>query len=255
MTLSELDAYFRSFLKMEDFERDVSLNGIQIENSDPEGKPVKKIAFAVDACEQTALQAAKLGADVLFVHHGLFWGHCQRITGAHYKRVCAFVKNDVALYACHLPLDANNPYGNNYGLAKRMGLKNLKPFGSYHGMVIGVKGELDEAVSAAELARRALLEGQEPFRVLPFGAEKIRTVGVISGGAADDVEQAVEEGLDAYVTGELDHALYHYIEEAGINFIAGGHYQTETIGVNLIKEKVENELGLETVFIDIPTGL
>lgn len=255
MTLSELDAYFRSFLKMEDFERDVSLNGIQIENSAPEGKPVKKIAFAVDACEQTALQAAKLGADVLFVHHGLFWGHCQRITGAHYKRVSAFVKNDVALYACHLPLDANNPYGNNYGLAKRMGLKKLKPFGSYHGMVIGVKGELDEAVSAAELARRALLEGQEPFWVLPFGAEKIRTVGVISGGAADDVEQAVEEGLDAYFTGELDHALYHYIEEAGINFIAGGHYQTETIGVNLIKEKVENELGLETVFIDIPTGL
>lgn len=116
MTLNELDKWFRSFLKIEDFANDVSKNGIQIENSAPDAKQIKKIAFAVDACEETVQKAAAANADVLFVHHGLFWGGCETITGSFYKRVAPFLKNDIALYGCHIPLDANNPYGNNYGL-------------------------------------------------------------------------------------------------------------------------------------------
>ncbi|MBQ5999185.1 MAG: Nif3-like dinuclear metal center hexameric protein [Treponema sp.] len=255
MTLNELDAYFRSFLKIENFSNDLAINGIQIENSDPSGKIIKKIAFAVDACEETVEKAALAGADMLFVHHGLFWGHCQAITGSHYKRIAGFIKNDIALFACHIPLDANEPYGNNYGLAERLGLKNREPFGTWRGMVLGIKGELEKEVSVEELARMFLGNEQKPLVVLPFGKKMVRTVGVISGGAAEDVELAVAEGLDAYITGEAGHEIYHFVKESGINFIAGGHYQTETIGVNLIKKKVENELGLETVFIDVPTGL
>lgn len=255
MTLNELDKYFRSFLKIENFSNDLAINGIQIENSDPRGKEIKKIAFAVDACEETVEKAACAGADVLFVHHGLFWGHCQAVIGSHYKRVAGFIKNDIALYACHIPLDANEPYGNNYGLADRLGLKNREPFGTWRGMVLGIKGELEKEVSLEDLVRMMLEDGQKPLAVLPFGKKMIRTVGVISGGAAEDVEDAVSEGLDAYITGEAGHEIYHFVKESGINFIAGGHYQTETIGVNLIKKKVENELGLETVFIDVPTGL
>lgn len=255
MTLNELDTYFRSFLKPEDYTSDVSRNGIQIENSSPDKKQITKIAFAVDACAETAEKAAQQGAGLLFVHHGLFWGDCETITGVHYKRVAPFLKNDLALYACHIPLDANNPCGNNYGLASRIGLQKTEPFGEWRGMTIGVKGELPEPLSVDQLTEKVLAPGEKPLAVLKFGKDKVRTVGIISGGAADDVYMAVEQNLDAYITGEIGHSLYHYVKEAGINFIAGGHYQTETVGVNLVREKVEKELGLETVFIDVPTDL
>lgn len=255
MTLNELDKYFRSFLKIEDYMADVSKNGIQIQNSAPDSREIKKIAFAVDAVAETANKAAELGADLLFVHHGLFWGGCEPIIDSHYQRVAPFIKNDMALYACHIPLDANNPYGNNYGLASRLNLQNTEPFGQWRGMTIGVKGILPEPLTVEELAEKVLKSGEKPIAVLPFGKKQISSVGVISGGAADDVYQAVEEELDAYITGEIEHQLYHYIKESKINFIAGGHYQTETVGVNLVKEKIEKELGLETVFIDIPTNL
>ncbi len=255
MTLYELDNYFRGFLKIEDYARDPSRNGIQIQNSAPDKKQIKKVAFAVDACEATALAAAKNGADVLFVHHGLFWGDCDVITGVVYARYSAFLKNDLALYACHLPLDANNPYGNNYGLAARVGLKNLKPFGEWRSNMIGVQGELDAPLSIEQLAEKVLKPGEKPLAILPFGKKEIKTVGIISGGAAEDVCQAVSCSLDAYVTGEVDHEIYHYVLESKINMIGAGHYQTETIGVNLVREKLEKETGIETIFIDIPTGL
>ena len=114
MTLKELDSYLNSFLKKENYSNDISRNGIQIENSAPDSKQIKKVAFAVDACEATVLEAARIGADVLFVHHGLFWGGCETITGAFYKRVSPFIKNDIALIGYHIPLDANKPYGNNW---------------------------------------------------------------------------------------------------------------------------------------------
>ncbi|MCR5218454.1 Nif3-like dinuclear metal center hexameric protein [Treponema sp.] len=255
MTLNELDNYFRSFLHPENFTSDPSRNGIQIQNQKPDETPVTKIAFAVDACEATALKAHEEGAQLLFVHHGLFWGGCEVLNGNFYKRVNAFMKNDLALYACHIPLDANNPYGNNYGLAARIGLKNPEPFGFWRGMPIGCKGQLEKPLTVEELAEKALNPGEKPLHILSFGKKLIKSVGVISGGAGEDVEQAVAEKLDAYITGEVGHEQFYYVKECGINLIAGGHYQTETVGVNLIKEKVEKELGLETVFIDIPTGL
>lgn len=255
MTLNELDSYFKTLLKIEDFTNDVSVNGIQIQNSSPETKQIKKVCFAVDACEQTALKAAELGADVLFVHHGLFWPHGEVLTGAAYKRVSAFVKNDLALYACHIPLDANNPYGNNYGLAARIGLEDVTPFASWRGMILGVKGKLKNPVSIEQLASLALKDGEKPLKILPFGKERISTVGIVSGGAAEDVEQAIELGLDAFITGEIEHQLYHYIKESGINFLALGHYNTETVGVSLLAEKLVKDTGIETRFIDFPTGL
>lgn len=255
MTLLELDKYFKDFLHPELYEKDPSRNGIQIENSDPRGKQIKKIAFAVDACEETVLEAAELGADVLFVHHGLFWGDCETITGNFYKRVSGFIKNDIALYAMHIPLDANVPCGNNYGLAKRLGLENIEDFGSWRNMVLGMKGVLPEELTCEQLAEKVLLPGEKPLAILPFGKEKIKTVGIISGGATEDVYQAVEAGLDAYITGEISHQFYHYVKECKINMVSGGHYQTETVGVNLVRQKVQDELGLEAVFIDVPTLL
>ena len=255
MTLIEFDNYINAFLRKEDFASDISLNGIQIQNSDPNGKQIKKVAFAVDACEATAKAAAEQGADVLFVHHGLLWGHCQTITGSFYKRVSTFIKNDLALCAYHIPLDANNPYGNNFGLAAKLGLVNCGQFGSWRGMILGVKGELPAECSVEELAAKLMRPGKEPRAVLSFGKAKIKTVGIISGGASEDVEDAVAHGLDCYITGEFAHEDFHFAQEMGINVIAGGHYETETMGVSLVMQKVQSELGLECVFIDEPTGL
>ena len=255
MTLVEINNWFNTFLKKEDFPSDISLNGIQIQNSEPESKQIKKIAFAVDACEETAKKAAEAGADLLFVHHGLFWGGCQTITGSFYKRISTFIKNDLALCAYHIPLDANNPYGNNWGLAARLGLRNCESFGTWRGMVLGVKGELSEELTINELAERVLRKGVTPRSVLSLGKEKIKTVGIISGGASDDVADAIEQGLDCYITGEFAHEDYHLAREMGINVIGGGHYETETVGVSLVMEKVEKELGIECIFVDVPTNL
>ena len=255
MTLNELDAWFNAFLKKEDFPGDPSLNGIQIQNAAPAGKNIGTVAFAVDACEATALAATKAGADVLVVHHGLFWGGCKTLTGSFYKRAAAFINNDLALIGYHLPLDANNPYGNNFGLAAALGLGDCEPFGFWRGMCIGVRGQFKETVSPAALSTfLSKITKTEP-RLFPFGKKDIKTVGIISGGAGEDVEQAIELGLDCYITGEFAHEQYHFAEECNINVISGGHYGTETMGVSLLKEKVEKELGLRTLFIDLPTDL
>ena len=255
MILNELDTFFNAFLKKEDFAGDPSLNGIQIQNSAPDSIEIKKVAFAVDACEATARAAAEAGAQVLVVHHGLFWGHCQTLTGNFYTRAASFIKNDLALIAYHIPLDANNPYGNNFGLAAALGLQKVQPFGYWRGMPIGACGSLLAPVTAEALASSLSKITKTSPRALAFGKAQITTVGIISGGASDDVDQAIELGLDCYITGEFAHEQYHLAEECGINVISGGHYGTETMGVSLLKEKVEKELGLSTIFIDLPTNL
>ena len=255
MNLLEFDEYLNSFLKKEDFEADISLNGIQIQNKNPESKQIKKVAFAVDACETTAKIAAQNGADVLVVHHGLFWGHCQTITGSFYKRISTFINNDLALIGYHIPLDANNPYGNNYGAAIKLGLENLEPFGKWRGMVLGVKGELKNPLTIEQLAQKIMRPGKSPNKIIKLGKNQIKTVGIISGGASDDIVYAVQEGLDCYITGEFAHEDYHFAEEMSINVIAAGHYESEIVGVSLLMKKIQTETSLECFFIDEPTGL
>lgn len=255
MTLCQLEKYFDAFLKPEDFGGDPSMNGVQIQNEAPSSKEIKKIAFAVDACEETALKAAELGCDALFVHHGLFWGHSEKITGSVYKRISTFLKNDLALFAYHIPLDSNNPFGNNYGMAERLGLTEVEPFGFWRGMSIGVKGKLPSPMTVNEIAEKVLRPGKAANTILPFGKEKNCTVGIISGGGSDDVSGAVEEGLDCFITGEFAHEQFHYAKENAINVIGGGHYETETVGVSLVMKKVSDELGIETLFIESETGL
>lgn len=251
-TLASLDKYFRSFLNMDAYKGDPSLNGIQVERGD--GK-IKKVAFAVDACQETINRAARAGADVLFVHHGFFWGQCQTITGSHYERIRLLLENNIALYACHIPLDANELVGNNYGLARRLGLENLQPFGDWHGMTIGVGGTLPTPVNTEVVVQKLFPNGEKPLHILPFGSEKLTKIAIVSGGAARELGQAIAQGYDAFITGEIGHEQYHQAQEAGITVIAGGHYQTETVGVSLVMDKVAGETNLETVFIQLPTGL
>lgn len=255
MTLIELDRYFNSILHKEDYDSDISLNGIQIANSAPDQKKITKAAFAVDACEATALKASEEGAQVLFVHHGLFWGRCQTITGNHYKRIASFINNDLALCAYHIPLDANEFVGNNFGIAMQLELKKTRPFGKWRGMTLGCSGEFENPLTIEEVTQKLFPNGEKPNRILPFGKSRIKKVAIISGGAGDDFTQAAAINADLYITGEVGHEDYHGIEESKINVIAGGHYNTETFGVRLMAERLHKDTDIETVFIDIPTGL
>lgn len=253
MNLQELDSYFRELLPLGDLaSTDASLNGIQVECS---SKAIAHVAFAVDACMASFERAAESGADVLFVHHGLFWGRPVAVTRSHYRRLKYLLEHDIALYAVHLPLDLHPEFGNNAGIAVALSLGQIEPFGLYRGVKIGLKGVLPEPLTVDGVLEKMGIDREECRALLPFGPEQSRTVGIISGGAVLDVEQAIDEGLDLYVTGDALHQVYHTCLEERINLVCGGHYQTEVWGARLVAEKLAADVGLKTSFIDAPTGL
>lgn len=253
MDITEFDAWARPLLDIARFAQiDDSLNGLQVGRS---AGPIDTVAFAVDACAETIRRARDGGAQLLFVHHGLFWGKPVPIRGTMLGRVSTLLSADMALYACHLPLDAHPELGNNAVLAAALGLADVEPFGDYHGVAIGRKGRLATPVTVDEAVRRILPEGDAARLVLPFGPAKVSSVAVVSGGAPFEALQAIAQGIDLYVTGEPSHSIYHEVEEAGLNFVAAGHYATEVHGVKAVARRVERELGLKTFFIELPTGL
>jgi len=253
MKILEFDQWCHSFLEIEALERiDASLNGLQIGDSSSE---IETVAFAVDGCLETLKKAAEKKANLLFVHHGLFWGRPLSVTGDHYKRVKTALDSQLSLYAVHLPLDMHPVYGNNACLADILGLVDREGFGEYKGFKIGIKGRLDSPLLRDHVVPALFGDWEGRPRMLPFGPSEIHTVGMISGGGTHEVSQAIQEGLDLYITGDSSHNIYHQCLEAGINVLFGGHYMTEISGVQSIRKKVEQELGLKTFFIDVPTGL
>lgn len=230
---------------------DPSLNGLQVEGAEE----VHKVAFAVDASMSTFEQAADVGADMLVVHHGLFWGGAEPIRGMMGRRIRYLLEKDVSLYAAHIPLDAHRELGNNWGFARVLGMDELAPFGDWQGHAIGVKGVFPTPLSLRDLADTIEKELGESVLVHAGGAMEVGSLGIISGAAARDIATAADEGLDAFLTGEPKHDVFHLPFERGINALFAGHYMTETVGVNLLKQRVAEEFGLATEFLLIPTGL
>jgi dinuclear metal center YbgI/SA1388 family protein len=248
-----LDEFFRKTLDIEGFSGiDPSLNGIQVDN---DGSAIQKIAFGVDASMETFMRAVAAEAGLLFVHHGLFWGGPARIAGNLRRRIQYLLDHNLALYAVHLPLDQHPRLGNNAGLAELLGLENMEPFGLYHGRKIGYKGNFPEPLEIEAAVKKIGFMGRPPLGVYPFGKEKSRTCAVVSGGAADEALEALEEGIDLFVTGEMSHQVYHQCLEGRLNMIAGGHYSTEVWGLRRVMEYGAVELHLDMEFIDVPTGL
>ena len=203
LNTAKLDEFFRSFLDIEGFAGvDNSLNGIQVDN---DGSPVEKIAFGVDAGLETFEQAAAAGAGMLFVHHGLFWGDPLRVTGNHRTRIKFLLDRNICLYAVHLPLDQHPQMGNNAALAQLLELENIEPFGLYHGKKIGYKGILAKPTAIEEAAKKISFMDRPPLGIYPFGKKENSSCAVISGGAAGEARQAIEEGIDLFVTGESSH--------------------------------------------------
>jgi dinuclear metal center YbgI/SA1388 family protein len=253
MTLHELDRRLSLFLDLASVAAiDRSRNGLQVGRRTSE---VRRVAFAVDASLEAFRRAAAWGAEVLVVHHGLFWSDPVLLVGSAYERVRFLIEHDLALWAAHFPLDIHPDVGNNAGIARQLGLVDVVPFGLHHGVKIGCRGRLPSPVPLARVAE-LLGEGQpEPVAILAFGPTGVRTVGIVSGGAPRDVEQAVHEGLDAFVTGEPAHEVYHYCREERINALFAGHYRTESHGVKALAAWLARETGLETTWLDVPTGL
>ena len=218
MTLKRITDWLDRTLGVAEFS-DVSNNGLQI---DREGDVVEKVAFAVDASVASVAAAAAAGAQLLVVHHGISWGGgIARIAGGVGRVVRTAMKADLALYAVHLPLDANERYGNNFELARFLGLKSLKRAFVYHGETIGVVG------------------------VLPNG----RKVGVCSGGAGAYAEEAKKLGCDLYITGEADWGETVAAANCGMKMICAGHYQTETFGVKALAKAMRRALRVDTEFL------
>ncbi len=253
MRLRELEDYLEDLLPLKEVAQvDQSLNGVQVACSD---KELSTVAFAVDACMATFERAAEGAADALFVHHGLFWGKPLAVRGSQYERMKFLLSHDLALLAAHLPLDLHPQLGNNAGIAAALKLEAIEPFGYYRGLKIGCKGRLPRPSSLDEVLLAMGTDRRSCMAVLPFGPEEIRSVGIVSGGGTSEVEQAIREGLDLYITGDASHQVYHTCMEEKINMISGGHYQTEVWGVRLLARRLAQDLGLRTFFVDVPTGL
>jgi len=249
--LADLVAYLDDYLDLASVpDYPDAWNGLQVENSGT----VRKIAACTDACQATFEAAAALSADLLLVHHGLFWGRgVTPLTDRSYRRVRRLITADVALYSAHLPLDAHPEVGNNIELARGIGLNVDGRFGEYEGNAIGFRGELQ--VSRGELsARLEKLLGAEPF-LIPGGPEAARRIGVVTGGGASMIAQARDAGLDTFVTGEGPHHSYFDAQEWELNVFYAGHYATETLGVKALARHLSEKYGLDWEFIDHPTGL
>jgi len=228
---------------------DGAANGLQVENSGA----VTKIAAAVDASLAAAKLAVAARADLLMVHHGLFWSSRQPWTGKNYDLMQWLLENNLAVYSSHLPLDAHPKLGNNARLCAALGLKNLKPFFTSHGQAIGFKSHTK--ISRADLARRLeRATGAKP-KIIPGGKSICEKIGVVTGGAGGDLKIAASEGVDTFITGEGPHWTYALAEELGLNVLYGGHYATETFGVKALAAELSNKFKVPWEFLDHPTGL
>ncbi len=229
--------------------KDFGPNGLQVEGRNP----IRRLATGVSACHALFQQSAEWGADAILVHHGLFWeGAPRQLTGVQYQRVAKLMHEGIALLAYHLPLDAHAELGNNILAATGLGLGQIRPFGRYQGSTIGFQGEFGVPIDLEELRRRCeKVFSQKPF-IQGAGPKMIRHLGLISGSAEKELHQAIEAGLDAYLTGESTEWVMNLAREAGIHFIAAGHYATERLGVRRLGELIGEEFGVQTRFIDIP---
>lgn len=227
---------------------DISNNGLQVDSSKAD---IRKICTGVDATLPFLRAARDAGADIVLCHHGISWGDSlKRIAGLNYSIVKFLMDADMALFACHLPLDAHPVLGNNAQICDALGLTDRRPFGEYHGETIGFAGRLPSAIGREDFAALVRDRIGANLRVAPFGKEAIETVGVVSGGASEMVGQAIDQGLDAFIDGEIDLVSHNECLQRGMNLFAPGHYATERFGVRALGEWAAAKFGLAHEFID-----
>lgn len=250
VSLAQLTRYCDRLLRTAAFtDYDGALNGLQVENRGT----VTRIAAAVDASPATAKLALAAGADFLLAHHGLFWSPRQPWTGTNYALLRLLVANNLAVYSSHLPLDAHPRLGNNAQLCAALGLKHLRPFFECKGQPVGFQAT--GRVARSQLRQRLKRVLGREVRLLAGGPTLCRKIGVVTGGAGDELRQAAEAGLDTFITGEGSHWTFAAAEELGLNVLHGGHYATETFGVQALAAHLSRKFRVPWTFLDHPSGL
>lgn len=248
ITREALVNYLNDLLQPQNFE-DYAPNGVQIEGK----TEANKVAFAVSATKESISKAVEWGADALIVHHGVFWKYqgARSVTGAWGERLKQCIKHDLNLLAYHLPLDAHAEVGNAVALAKEIGLTSLAPFAFYKKQPLGIKGEFATPIKAVEL--QSVLSNKLNHQVIHAAPENktiIKTMGIITGGANNEWVKAMDENLDAFLTGEISEYNWHDSREAGVHYFAGGHHATERPGIKALMEKVSEDLRVHVTFFD-----
>lgn len=224
-------------------------NGLQVEGR----SRIAKIVTGVSACLELFEIARKKGADAVLVHHGLFWsGDDPRLTGVQYHRVAELIRGELSLIAYHLPLDRHLEVGNNAVAARKLQLEDIRPFCAHEGLPLGVAGRLAEPLTRQQVVKAlGSVFGQEPTAFL-HGKEKVQTLGLVSGAAGRCFQTAIAEKLDLFVTGEAEEWTMNLAREAQMNFVAGGHYATERLGVQALGDRIAQEFGVDVEFVDLP---
>jgi len=245
----EIAEWLDTYLKIDDI-KDYGWNGLQFEGKEE----VKKIAFAVDACVDTFNAAVDAGADMIIVHHGMFWKESDpSIKKSTKDRLDVLYKNGISLYAAHLPLDRHKDSGNNAQLIKLLGGKILEEFTFHEGKNIGWVARFKHPIPIHEL--KFILEKQlnAKCKVLNFGDHKVSKLAVCSGGGSyKDFFDAMKKA-DAYLTGDAIEVT-QTAKDSKFNVIFAGHYATEIVGVKALMPLLQKKFKVETIFIDKPTG-
>ena len=243
----ELIDYLDRMLEADEF-KDYGPNGLQVPGRDE----VQTVVTGVSANGPLIDAAVEAGADLILVHHGLYWrGDPQQITPLLHRRLKPLFTHDIALAAYHLPLDAHPEHGNNALLAQRLGGVNPRRFAG-----IGIAVDFETPLSIDDLTHRvrSAVDGREPL-VIPAGPEAITSLGIVSGAATDDVLTALDAGLDAFLTGEPAERAYSIATDANIHFLAAGHHATETLGVRRLGDLLAREFGVRHIYVDVPNPI
>ncbi len=243
--------YLDNYLEIDSI-KDISWNGLQFEGA----QSIKKIVFAVDSGIETFQKAALEKANMVVVHHGIFWKHADpSLNGINKKRFDILNKNNISLYACHLPLDRHKKVGNNATIIKLLGARITEEFSWNNGKNISYIGTFNQKVQLTSIVKKLNTTLNTSCKILPFGEAKIKKFGVVTGSCSySDIEQAVKLNLDLLVTGEIMD-IYHTAKDARINILFAGHHATETTGIKALADHIGKRMNVKTVFLDISTGL
>jgi dinuclear metal center YbgI/SA1388 family protein len=249
---AEIIAYLDDLLDPETYD-DYGPNGLQVPGRDH----IQTVITGVSANADLFTRAREEGADLVLVHHGLFWAGPPRALDAGSKRRLQLLFDaDLALAAYHLPLDGHLEVGNNALLAAALGAVEVEPFGAHKRATIGVRARFaDGGVAPGELVARVRAASDREPLAFTDGPDPVRTIAIVSGAGADYLEDAIAAGLDAFVTGEPTERSMARAREAGVHFLAAGHYATETFGVRALGDRLAERFGVRHVFVDVPNPI
>ncbi|MFN3653000.1 MAG: Nif3-like dinuclear metal center hexameric protein [Armatimonadota bacterium] len=248
MKRDEILGYLHDYLRVGEF-RDYGPQGLQVEGR----AEVRSVVTGVSGSVALFEKAAEVGADMVLVHHGIFWDRDSRVVkGALKRRLELLLRHELTLAAYHLCLDAHPEVGNNALAARRLGLANIRPWGESGGKAIGFRGEWEPAKPIVDALDEINLLYRSQALTFRNGPRQVRSVGIVSGGAQSMLGDAVEAGLDMFITGEASEYVMNMSLENGIHFVGAGHYNTETLGIRAVGEHLAERFGLQHLFIDLP---